>query len=409
MRFTSWKKLFSPLSPIVAREDQVRAEASLRQPQPRESQPENPAAVEPAQDSAAEQPSVSVSEPTPEQQDHDISAFFRNQYVAKFNGVSYAAVCNGVAGDQYRNDRLYAAATKAANPAVIPENYRPRLIELLRPRTVVRRLPGTRFVPLLNGNLRIPRQATSSTANYVGEMVNIPESEPTTDQITLSAKKLTVMVVQSGELMRHASPSSDQMIRDDIVQALAVKEDSTFLRAAGSATVPGGIKDFVDDASNTIAANATVNIANVTNDLGKAILKLQEANCPMLNPVWILSPRSVRYLMDARDSNGNYAFPEMVNGRLREYPWFSSNQVPSNLGGGTNESEVYFLDASELIVGDAPTYELNVSTEAAYHDGANVQAAFSQDAAVFRLIVEHDTAMRHAESATYLSGVTWGS
>lgn len=361
---------------------------------------------------------VRVTELTAEQKDHDLASFVRNIWVAKDRGLRFDQVCQGHAGVEYRNDRLSAAiSTSSGGAAIVPVNYvRDRVIELLRARTTVRSRPGVRVLPLPNGNLTLPRQATSATANYVGELVNIPTSNPTTNSISLAAKKLTIMVPQSGELLRRSSPSSDAMIRDDLILSMADKEDSTFLRAAGSSTIPKGLKAYCDATSATqvITANQTVSLANITNDLGKLILAVVNANTPMVAPHFILSRRSERFLMDLRDGNGNIAFPEMAMGRLREYPYVATTQVPDNLtlsisgSDVTLTSEVYFGDFSELLIGDAPTFDMKVSDEAAYHDGSNVVAAFSQDTVLYRLIIEHDTAIRHPRSFAMLNGVTWG-
>jgi HK97 family phage major capsid protein len=365
--------------------------------------PENPLATEATR--------VAVQPPSDAQMDHDLASFFRIHSLGRMNGMSFMAVARGDLGEAYRNDRLYSAVTTTGSPHIIPENYVPRLIELLRGRSVIRSLSGIREVPLLNGNMVIPRQSGASSANYVGEQVNIPLSTPTTNEITLAAKKLTVMVVASGEMVRRSNPATDRMILDDVVQSLATREDQTFIRNAGSATVPKGLKAFADlvSATNAIAANATVNLANVTADLGKLLLALANANCPMLSPHFIMAPRTERYLMDLRDGNGNLAFREMETGRLRGVPYHTTTHVPVNLGGGTNQSEIYLVDASELIIGDAPTFQLSSSTEAAYDDAGTIRAAFSNDSVVFRLIAEHDTAMRHNESVAYLSAVTWGA
>lgn len=357
---------------------------------------------------------ITVGEYTAEHKDRDIAALWRAKFIAKDQGMSVLAVCRGDAGPEYRNDRLAAAlTTTSGGTGVLPVNYvRDRLIELLRPATVIRSSPGVRVVPLLNGNLTMPRQSGAATANYIGEQVNIPTSEPATDTISLAAKKLVVMVAQSGELLRRSSPASDQMIRDDIVRSLSVKEDNTFLRAAGSSTVPKGIKHFCDatPATQVIESNQTATLANVVADLGKLILAVVNADTPMIAPQFILSPRSERFLMDMRDGNGNPAFPEMMNGRLRQYAYRVTTQVPDNLtvGGVTLTSEVYFGDFSELIIGDAPTFDMSVSNEAAYHDGSNVIAAYSQDTVLYRLIVEHDTALRHVRSFAMLNKVIWG-
>lgn len=390
----------------ASREEHNRQEAQLGQPQERQT----PASVSEPKPEAQ----VRVTDLSADAKDHDLASYVRNIFIAKDRGMSLSAVCRGDAGVEFRNDRLSAAmSTTSGGTGILPVNYvRDRVIELLRARTTVRSRPGVRVIPLPNGNLTLPRQSGTATAAYAGELTNIAISNPTTDTIALSAKKLTIMVPQSGELLRRSSPESDRLIRDDLVLAMADKEDSTFLRAAGSSTIPKGIKAYCDATSATqvIASNQTATLANVVADIGKLILAVANANTAMLNPHFILSLRSERFLMDMRDGNGNPAFPEMMQGRLRQYPYVATTQVPDNLtvDAVTNTSEVYFGDFSELLIGDTPTFDMTVSTEAAYHDGSNVVAAFSQDTVLYRLIVEHDTQIRHPRSFAMLNKVIWG-
>lgn len=377
------------------------------------SQPRNVTNSEDAQAS-----NVTVKEATKEQQEHDIICCFRNAYIARREGLSLRAVTAGEAGDMYRNDRLSAAMSKSNNANIIPENYRPVLIEMLRANTVVRKMEGLTQLPLLNGNLRIPRQATGSTMYYqTAELANMTPSDATTDEITLSEKKGYVMVVSSGDLWRHASPAADAMIRQDIQRQVGLGEDTTFLRNTANTTyTPKGLKFFCETDSNAgrIFANQTVNLANVTADLGKLILKLEDNNIPILNGYFLIAPRTERYLMDLRDGNGNYAFPEMMRGQLRGYPYLKTTSIPTNLtvnpgsGNVTECSEVYFVAANELIIADSPLFDISISTEAAYWDGSAVQAAFSQDAVLFRAMVGHDTAIRHNRGVAMLSAVIWG-
>lgn len=352
-----------------------------------------------------------VLPPTAEQLDLDINCFLQNSYIAAQNRLSVIDVCAGRAGEQYRNDRLHAAVLTTNNPALIPTNYSDRLIELLRPKSTIRSLPGVRNIPLPNGNITMPRQSAAGTATYDGEMVDATNGDPTTDTISLSAKKLRSQVVQSGEMVRRSSPSSMAMVRDDILRVVSLKEDLTFLRSAGSSTVPKGLKAFADVGTlGVVTSNQTVNLANVTTDIGLLILKLRNANVPFLNPIFVMSPRTERFLMDLRDGNGNYAFPEMTRGLLRQYPYRVTTQVPDNLtvSAVTLCSELYFVDASEVLLGDTPTFELRMSDVATYHDGTELQSAFSQDAVVYQLIVEHDLNIRHNASVAYLEKVIWG-
>jgi HK97 family phage major capsid protein len=353
---------------------------------------------------------VRVLPPSKEALQRDVADIFRCLFLAKTQGGTVRQAASGQLDSNFRNDRLEAAFTQSSNTSVIPDGYRPTLIEMLRPGTVVRQMAGLRQVPMPNGTFREPRQLTASTANYVGEAASIPTSQPTTDGINMVAKKLTCMVPVTGEALRHSNPSMDAMIRQDMQNSVNEKEDATFLRATRSSTVPGGLKWFADQAAATqvIAANATVNLDNVTKDLGKLKRALRTVNTPNRNRYFIMSPRSEQYLMDLRDGNGNYAFPEMERGILRNTPFLVTTQIPENLGVGTDKSEILYVEASEMYIGDTMTMDLQLSLEAAYNEGSGLVSAFQTDTAVFRLILEHDTGLRHPTSVAYLSGVNWG-
>lgn len=362
---------------------------------------------------------VNVKDASKEELSLDIGEWMRAQYLAKRGNTTVNAVLGGERGyEDFRNDRLAAAVNQTNNAALLPPGYRPILVEFLRAQSVVRRMAGTRSIPMPNGTLDLPRQNAASTAYYVNEATNATLSDVTTERISLAAKKLVVSVVQTGEILRRSDPQSAALVRDDMVEQLRLKEDVTFLRnsTAGS---PYGLKYVVDNFSSAVnRVDATI-VGSLTpalarQDLGKVMLKLANGNVPNRNRYWVLSPRSEQFLMDYTDSNGNYVFPEMQRGMLRSAPYLTTTQIPDNLNvtigsARPNSSEIYYVESSEIIIGDTPTFDLAVSDTAAYHDGTNVQAAFSRDEVVFRLMVEHDLKMRHDVSVSYMQGVNWGS
>ena len=211
----------------------------------------------------------------------------------------------------------------------------------------------------------------------------------------------------SNDLLRYNAYGVDAIVRDDLVAAFATREDLAFIRDDGSQFTPKGLRYWAP-APNVLDANATVNLANVTFDLARLVLQLESANVRMLRPAWILSPRSKMYLMTVRDGSGNFAFrDEMMVGRLWTFPFGSTTQIPENLGGGGDESEVYLVDMADAVIGDATSIIIDTSTEAAYHDGSQVIAAFSQDQTVVRAILQHDFGMRHDASVAVLQKVKW--
>lgn len=303
--------------------------------------------------------------------------------------------------------KALSAGDATAGGYLIPPEYSTDLIELLKPMAVVRRL-GATILPMNNGTLTVPKITGGSTASYIGENTNIPNTEQTFGQLTLTWKKLAALVPVSNDLLRFSSPNADAIVRDDLVSSMALREDLAFIRDDGTTNKPKGLLYWAPS-GNKFAADATVNLANVTNDLGKAILLLKSKNVRFIRPGWIMSPRSEFYLLTVRDANGNFAFrDEMMAGRLFGYPYAVTTQIPENLGTGSNESEIYLADFADAIIGEATQLIIDASTEAAYHDGSNVVAAFSLDQTVIRVIAQHDFAMRHEESVAVITGVTWG-
>lgn len=304
--------------------------------------------------------------------------------------------------------KALAAGEATAGGFIVPPGYRNEIIELLRPASVVRRMNPTIW-PMPNGTAQVPKLTGGSTAAYVGENQNIGVTAPTFGQLNLSQKKLAAIVPISNDLIRYSSPEGDAVVRDDLVAAIAQREDLAFIRGDGLSDTPKGLRYWVPQSNpdNLIPANATVNLANVTTDLGLLVLALRSANVRMLRCGWLMSPRSWNYLMTVRDGNGNFAFrPEMLMGTLWGYPFAVTTQIPENLS--TNKSEVYFVDFADAVIGESQMLIIDASGEAAYYDGSAVQAAFSRDQTVVRALEAHDFGMRHEASAACLVDVTWG-
>jgi len=300
-----------------------------------------------------------------------------------------------------------AASTGSAGGFLIPETLSADFIELLTPQTAVRSLNPT-LAPLPNGSLSMSGIAGGATASYIGEQQNMPKTEVTMRQVKLTAKKLAALVPISNDLIRYASVAADTIVRDDMLRAVAQAEDSAFIRANGTSYTPKGLLNWCV-AANKFNANATINLANVTDDLKKLKGLLEDGNVRMLRPAWILNPRSKRYLEFVRDANGNFAFREEINaGKLLGYPFRATTLVPKNLGGGSDESEIYFADFADVVIGDVPMMVLEVSSEASYDDGTGtLRSAFGRDETVVKVIVEHDLAMRHVESVAVMQVVKW--
>lgn len=283
--------------------------------------------------------------------------------------------------------------------------YSRDFIDILRPNVVIRRM-GAVSVPMPDGNLSMRKKTQGTNAGYVGERDPAPVTDVRVGELKLSAKTLRALVPITNQLIRRASFGVDAMVRDDLVQGIAVKEDQQFIRGVGSSTAPAGLFSLILPA-NKLVMTANPTLTTVTSDLGRLRLRVVNANIPMSKCGYIMSPTVAMFLENLRDGNGNRAFPEVAQGRLGIYPIGITTSVPDNLGVGGNESEVYFGDMSQFLIGDTYQVTLAASTEAAYDDNGTMRSAFSNDETVIRIIQEHDTQLRQDSAFAVLTGVTW--
>lgn len=298
----------------------------------------------------------------------------------------------------------------AAGGFLVPEDVSSEIIELLRPQSVIMR-GGPRVVPLPNGNLTMNRKVAGANFSYTGEQQDIGATGISLGQVKLSAKKLTGLIPISNDLLRSASIAADRLVRDDIVEGSAIAMDTNFLRSVGGDNAPLGLRHQLTGtafaATNILAVTAGNTLASITGDLGRMELALLNQNISLAGAAWVGAPRTMMRLRNIRDGNGNYGFPEVQQGRLRNLPFFDTTTIPINLGGGA-ESELYLIAFPHVLVGEHSGLEIATSTEAAYKDATGtMQAAFSRDETVMRAIQHHDIGLRHLPAVAVMTGINW--
>jgi HK97 family phage major capsid protein len=365
--------------------------------------------------------------------------------LAAGNGSIFTArqVAQELYGENHPVTRALVVSTGTAGGFIVPPDYMAEIIELLRPRAVVRSA-GPRTIPMPRGTMRIPGQASAATASYGSETQKISASQQSLNSIVASYKKLTALVPVSNDMMRYSDPAVDAFVRDDLVKVLALREDLAFLFGDGTQDTPRGYLSFAngwvaagggtvgnwlttgnsteavngaDPAGSTggnfITSTETFTADTVADELGGAINRLDSANVPDSKRVWFMSPRSKNYLFNARNSLTLYIWrDEMVDGTLLGYPFKISNQIANNYydgnGAHTDCSFVFLAEMDETMILDSMQLELAVSREASYIDAnGNTVSAFQNDQTLIRAVEEHDFQLRHDASVAIIQRVRW--
>jgi len=291
--------------------------------------------------------------------------------------------------------------------ALVPENVANDIIELLRPKSVVRTL-GAQTVPLVNGNLTMPRLASGANSSYKGE--NAPQNAEgaTLDDVKLAAKTQMSIVPMSNELIGQAGIRVEGIFLNDMINAISNRQDKAFLRDDGTSDTPTGFKATAVAGGRVVAWSGTADLATIDAYLDTLILGLMQSNSNMIMCGWALSPRSFMKLQGLRDGNNNKVYPEMANGFLKGWPIKHTTNIPVNLGTGTNETEIYFADWNDVIIGETDVYTIDFSREATYNDSTGtLVSAYSRNQSVLRVVTGNDIGFRHLEGLQLGTKITW--
>lgn len=299
--------------------------------------------------------------------------------------------------DVFKQTRALSQGTDSAGGYIVPNQYLPELIELLRSNTVVQQMGATVMDGLTGSPVQIPRQTGGVSGSWVGENAAISDEDQTFDELTLTPKQASSMTKMSNRLLRLSNPSAEGIVRRDLALAIARLIDLAALRGSGSSNEPEGIVN-VSGINTVTKTPATIAYA----DLQACITALDEDNALRGSLGWVFHPAIREDIANLLDANNNPLFVPLaqagnvqtqreggVVSSLLGYPWATTTQLPTNLGGGT-ETEVFFCNWDELIIAHWGGLELMASQE--------TSDAFEKNQTWVRIIYETDIGVRHPVS-----------
>lgn len=132
----------------------------------------------------------------------------------------------------------------------------------------------------------------------------------------LTAKTMIAMVPISNQLIGRAGYNVEQLVLQDILTAISVREDKAFMRDDGTGDTPVGMKARATEWNRLLPweAAAEVNLQTIDTYLDSIILMAMDGNSNMISCGWGMSNRTYMKLFGLRDGNGNKVYPEMARG-----------------------------------------------------------------------------------------------
>jgi HK97 family phage major capsid protein len=285
-----------------------------------------------------------------------------------------------------------SAGVPSAGGYGIPLILSPDVIRVLYARTILDRVGATK-VPMPNGNFRMARMDYSSSVGWVGELPSTGPTQPTLGDIALTAKKLYALVPISNSLLRYNAVGMDSWVSMDLATRARIELDKASLYGAGTLYTPQGLSGQGVQTSGTTGTAVTI---KTPVDM---VALLEQANVPMLNPYWVLSPIAESYIKDLAFASGPFAWaPEMnsTSHSLNGVPYTTSSTVSKATD--NSYSDMWIGDWSEFVWGVSYDLSLEISREGSYVANGSTYSAFQRDETLVRLITEHDFGVKHPVS-----------
>jgi HK97 family phage major capsid protein/HK97 family phage prohead protease len=189
---------------------------------------------------------------------------------------------------------------------LVNQNISNEFIELLRPATILGKIPGLRNVPF---NTKVPTQTAGGTYGWVGEAKPKPVTKLAFSSTSLSVSKAAGIIVLTKELVMLSNPSAEALVRADMIAGIAQFLDSQFIDPAVAA-VAG-----VNPASITNGAPTAAATTNPIADIMGLINHFATNNIAVGGVTFIMSAANALSLTFRTNLDGSPEFPGVtVNG-----------------------------------------------------------------------------------------------
>jgi len=183
---------------------------------------------------------------------------------------------------------------------LINQNISNEFIELLRPATILGKIPGLRNVPF---NTKVPTQTAGGTYGWVGESKPKPVTKLAFSSTSLGVSKAAGIIVLTKELVMLSNPSAEALVRADMIAGIAQFLDQQFIDPAVAAVVG------VNPASITNGAPTSAATTNPIADIMGLINHFATNNIAVDGVTFIMSAANALSLTFRTNLDGSPEFP----------------------------------------------------------------------------------------------------
>jgi len=284
---------------------------------------------------------------------------------------------------------------------LVNQNVSNEFIELLRPATILGKIPGLRQVPF---NTKVPTQTAGGTYGWVGEAKPKPVSKLAFSSTSLGVSKAAGIIVLTKELVMLSNPSAEALVRADMIAGIAQFLDQQFIDPAVAA-VAG-----VNPASITNGAPTAAATANPLADIIGLISHFATNNIAVGGVTFIMSAANALSLTFRTNLDGSPEFPGVtINGGTYKGLTFITSQAAGANVIALQPQLVLYADDGGVTIDASEQASLQMdSVPMSPADATTVLVSLWQNNCVgLRAERFINWAKANANAVKYLTGVAW--
>jgi HK97 family phage major capsid protein/HK97 family phage prohead protease len=219
---------------------------------------------------------------------------------------------------------------------LVNQNIAKDFIELLRPATILGKIPGLRDVPF---NTKVPSQSAGGTYGWVGEAKPKPVTKLAFTSTSLGVAKAAGIIVLTKELIMLSEPKAEDLVRKDMIAGIAQFLDAQFIDPAVAA-VAG-----VNPASITNGAPTAAATTNPMADIMGLIAHFAANNIAVDGVTFIMSAANALSLSFRSNLDGSPQYPGLtINGGTYKGLTFVTSQAAGTMVIALQPSLVLYAD-----------------------------------------------------------------
>lgn len=259
-------------------------------------------------------------------------------------------------------EKAQTVGTSADGGLLVPVTVRESILTKMRYISPLRQIATV--IPNMPANFNIPSENALPTTYWVAEGVAITESKGTLASSQILPYKAAGLDTFTREVLEDAvsNPALQNYIEDRFAISLALLENDAFTNGDGSGK-PYGFR------SSAITPNSSLSQVGAAGALAYSDLVGLKYGIPTAYrqlAVYVTSSKGVQLLEGIKDTTGRPIFREDITGQtpgtLLGRPIYVVDEIPTNLGAGTNETEVWFGLFSNLFIGDRGAFNVDYGT-----------------------------------------------